>query len=220
MYNIDIENYPVKEMVDVSIVTMSICADGICCATDSRVLDENKEIVSDEVFKSTIIKNVNGYDLLVGIAGAGTVGDKEIIHILNERFDNTVIKVEFGIENLLYTICSYLQTIKTDNIDTSVVFGYYKNDQPHITIFEVSRVGINSLFTTSRFAIVGEDMARTKMKIEIEELELQTVNEFAKQCAKITQDIIHKHENEKNYGVGGYVNVIAIDSHGVKNISL
>ena len=82
MYNIDVENYPVKEMVYMSIVTMNICSDGICCVTDSRVLNENKKVVSDEIFKSTIIKNVNGYDLLVGIAGAGTVGDKEIIYIL------------------------------------------------------------------------------------------------------------------------------------------
>lgn len=220
MYNIDIENYPVKEMVDMSIVTMNICSDGICCVTDSRVLDENKEAVSDEIFKSTIIKNVNGYDLLVGIAGAGTVGDKEIIHILNERFDNTSIKVEFGIENLLYTVCSHLQTIKTDNLETSVVFGYYENNQPRIAIFEVSRVGINSLFTTSRYAIVGEGQAREDINNAVNALSLSTVDEFARQCIKATRDIIYKHIDEKNYGVGGYVNVIALDKHGAKNISL
>lgn len=50
MYNVDIENYPKKEIVDVSIVTMGICTDGICCVIDSRVLDENKEVVSDEIY--------------------------------------------------------------------------------------------------------------------------------------------------------------------------
>lgn len=220
MYNVDIENYPKKEIVDVSIVTMGICTDGICCVTDSRVLDENKEVVSDEIYKSTIIKNVNGLNLLVGVAGAGTVGDKEIIHILNERFDNTFVKVEFGIENLLYTICLYLQTIKADNLETNIVFGYYENGQPHIALFEISSVGINSLFTSSRYAIIGEGRARADISNVVSVLPLLTVDEFARQCIKATHEIMDKHKDEKNYGVGGYVNVIALDEYGVKNISL
>ena len=220
MYNVDIENYLKKETVDMSIVTMNICTDGICCVTDSRVLDENKQVVSDEIFKATIIKNVNGYDLLVGIAGAGTINDKEIINILNERFDNASIKVEFGIENLLYTICSYLQTMKTDNIGTSVVFGYYENDQPRIVLFEVNRVGLNSLFTKTRYAIVGEGQARDEMNCAIAKIKPQTVNEFASKCVDVTQNIIYKHKDEENYSVGGYVNVIAIDKNGAKNITM
>ena len=220
MYNVDIENYPKRETVDMSIVTMQICKDGICCVTDSRVLNENKQVVSDEIFKSTIIKNVNGYNLLVGIAGSGVIDDKEIIDILNERFDNTSVKVEFGIENLLYVICSYLQIIKDDNIDTSVVFGYYENGKPHIALFEVNRIGLNSLFTKTRYAVVGESQARDKMSDIINKFEPQTVDEFASKCVAVTQRIIHEHRNETTYGVGGYINVIAIDENGAKNISV
>ena len=220
MYNVDIENYPEKEIVDMSIVTMQICTDGICCITDSRVLDEDKQVVSDEIFKSTVIKNVNGYNLLVGVAGAGMIDDKEVIEILNKRFDNATIKVEFGIENLLYTICSYLQTIKTDNLGTSVVFGYYENGQPHIALFEITRLGLTSLFTKTKYAVVGESRARDEMSNMISKFESQTFNEFASKCVALTQDIIHKYRNETNYGVGGYVNVIAIDENGVINISI
>ena len=97
-------------------------------------------------------------------------------------------------------------------METSVVFGYYENNQPRIAIFEVNRVGINSLFTTSRYAIVGEGQAREDMNNAINALPLSTVDEFVRQCIKATRDIIDKHKDEKNYGVGGYVNVIALNS--------
>lgn len=217
------ENTTEIESLTNSIVTMKICKDGICCVTDSRVI-ENNRVISDESYKSTVIKNINGMNILVGIAGTSRIGEEELTARLNRRFNNSSVNVEyyspqFGVQSLLYTISQYVQFCKIDEETTALVFGYYQNNQPQLAIFIINKENINSLFTTSRYVVCGESTAVSVMSKSVINMNNISTISFAHACIDVMDRITYT-DNNSSYGVGGFTNVVAIDNRGIKEIDL
>ena len=205
-----------------SLVAMAICKNGICCITDSRIIKDGK-VVSDEAYKSTVIKNVNGLNLLVGVAGMSEMNGGEITPQLNRRFNNSSVNVEYydpecGVRSTLYAISQYVQMNKKDNETTCLVFGYYLNNQPRLAVFSIDKDNINSSFIDTPYVVCGQPESAKILWDKIKDVSLSTVTMFAHDCVQYVDEIIESGKDKENFGVGGFINVIAIDERNIKNV--
>ena len=217
-----IEKQEALKQPTTSLATMMICKDGICCITDSRVINSN-HVVTDEAYKSTVIKNVNGLNLLVGIVGASQIGNGEIVTQLNRRFNNSSVNVEYytpraGISSLLYAIALYVQMYKEDDEPTTLIFGFYQGEVPQLVVCNLDRTHIDISLVSGNYAICGEPCAVDDLTKNIKDMTNVSMVYFAHHCIDTMHEIMDNNRDNKNYGVGGFVNVIAIDSKHIKNI--
>jgi hypothetical protein len=202
---------------EMSIAVMTICKDGICCLTDSRVLDQDKQIVSDEEYKSTLLTIKNGDSVLVAVTGSGQINDSDIISSLNQKF-NGYSMAESDIEEILHKIAVYVRQNKDDDLWTSLIFGYYLNGKPHLAYFGINQRTIECTMTSSCYVISGEGIAKDKLGKEIDSMLNLSVDDFRHSCTKVIRKIIEDGKSIPNYSVGGYINIIAIDENGCKQL--
>lgn len=202
---------------EMSIAVMMICKDGICCLTDSRVLDQDKQIVSDEEYKSTLLTTKSNKNILVAVTGSGQINGGDIISSLNQKF-NGYSMVKSDIEEILHKIAVYVRQNKDDDLWTSLIFGYYLNGKPHLTYFDINQRTIESTITSSRYVISGERIAKDKLGKEIDSMLNLSVDNFRHSCSKVIRKIIEDGKSIPNYSVGGYINIIAIDENGCKQL--
>lgn len=217
MYNIDTTTYEWNES-NMSIAIMMICTDGICCVTDSRACDLEKNIISDKEFKSIVIRGLNGTDYIICATGSGTINGNPIYSEIEKEFNYKVIPYIKENDEMMLYIANYIRNHKDDNLVTNVSIGYYESNEPHIVCLEISKQEIKTTFTSTKYAISGESIARMKLVRAVDSLVDKSVSDFVDNCVNLFSQIIEEGKAIPNYTVGGYINIAAIDKNGIKDI--